>query len=234
MRIVDAELPFLAAALADPADDAPRLVYADWLDEYGQPDRATFLRLDCQLSRHPLADPRTPEVATRVRVLALTLDADWVALVRRVRLPDAVEATLDRLQFMLSGGNYALSLGLWRVPIRPDWSAPAYVAAALGPAAEVGEVRPVPGPDVVADIERCLRHYGDRGHGPDTSVLASVECDRAIGRVRGYLQRSAADAGPLLKFALRNGHPFCPVWWDFAYMWVKPWVAVVFLGSSSD
>jgi uncharacterized protein (TIGR02996 family) len=224
----------LAAVLANPADDAPRLVYADWLDEHGQPDRAAFLRLDCQLSRHPLADPRTPAVATRVRALALTLDPDWVAVVRRVRLPDAIEATLDRLQFMLSGGNYAVSLGLWRVPARPASSPAAYVAAALGPAAVVGEVRPAPSPDAVADVERCLRYYGDRGHGPDTAALASVDCDRLIRRVRGYLERSARDGDSILQFGLGGGHPFCPVWWDFAYLWVKPWVAVVFLGSSSD
>lgn len=34
----------LAAVLANPADDLPRLVYADWLDENGQPERAEFIR----------------------------------------------------------------------------------------------------------------------------------------------------------------------------------------------
>src|SRR5215218_7287428 len=41
----------LAAVLASPADDAPRLVLADWLDEHGQPDRAEFIRLQCELNR---------------------------------------------------------------------------------------------------------------------------------------------------------------------------------------
>jgi uncharacterized protein (TIGR02996 family) len=31
-----------------PADDTPRLVYADWLDENGQPERAEFIRLQCE------------------------------------------------------------------------------------------------------------------------------------------------------------------------------------------
>lgn len=34
----------MAAILAAPEDDAPRLVYADWLDEHGEPDRAAFIR----------------------------------------------------------------------------------------------------------------------------------------------------------------------------------------------
>ncbi|VTU01329.1 Repeat-companion domain protein OS=Isosphaera pallida (strain ATCC 43644 / DSM 9630 / IS1B) GN=Isop_0391 PE=4 SV=1 [Gemmataceae bacterium] len=35
----------LAAIIANPDDDTPRLVYADWLDENGQPERAEFIRL---------------------------------------------------------------------------------------------------------------------------------------------------------------------------------------------
>jgi uncharacterized protein (TIGR02996 family) len=41
----------LAAVRAAPADDAPRLVYADWLDEHGQPERAEFIRVQCALAR---------------------------------------------------------------------------------------------------------------------------------------------------------------------------------------
>ena len=31
---------FVAAIAASPDDDLPRLVFADWLDEHGDPDRA--------------------------------------------------------------------------------------------------------------------------------------------------------------------------------------------------
>jgi len=34
----------LSAVLADPFDDGPRLVYADWLQENGEPERAEFIR----------------------------------------------------------------------------------------------------------------------------------------------------------------------------------------------
>jgi uncharacterized protein (TIGR02996 family) len=40
----------LAAALAAPADDAPRLVYADWLEEQGDGDRAEFIRLQIRIA----------------------------------------------------------------------------------------------------------------------------------------------------------------------------------------
>jgi uncharacterized protein (TIGR02996 family) len=46
----------LRAVLAAPDDDAPRLVYADWLDEHGDPARAAFIRIQVELARQP-ADP---------------------------------------------------------------------------------------------------------------------------------------------------------------------------------
>jgi uncharacterized protein (TIGR02996 family) len=38
---------FLADILEHPDDDAPRLVYADWLDDHGDADRAEFIRAQC-------------------------------------------------------------------------------------------------------------------------------------------------------------------------------------------
>lgn len=43
---------FLAAVVAAPADDLPRLVYADWLDERGDP-RGEFIRVQVELARAP-------------------------------------------------------------------------------------------------------------------------------------------------------------------------------------
>jgi uncharacterized protein (TIGR02996 family) len=40
-----------AAVLADPDDDLPRLVFADWCDENGEPERAEFVRGQCELAR---------------------------------------------------------------------------------------------------------------------------------------------------------------------------------------
>jgi uncharacterized protein (TIGR02996 family) len=42
----------LEAVFAAPADDTPRLVYADWLDEHGEPEYAAFIRAQVELARH--------------------------------------------------------------------------------------------------------------------------------------------------------------------------------------
>jgi uncharacterized protein (TIGR02996 family) len=42
---------FLKAILDNPDDDAVRLVYADWLEEQGNPDRAEFIRLQINFAK---------------------------------------------------------------------------------------------------------------------------------------------------------------------------------------
>lgn len=42
---------FVADIAAKPDDDLPRLVYADWLEEHGQADRAALIRVQCEVAR---------------------------------------------------------------------------------------------------------------------------------------------------------------------------------------
>lgn len=41
----------LRGVLLNPADDLPRLVFADWLDEHGESERAEFIRVGCELAK---------------------------------------------------------------------------------------------------------------------------------------------------------------------------------------
>ncbi len=43
----------LSAIIADPDDDRLRLVYADWLEEHGQRDRARLIRVQIELAHGP-------------------------------------------------------------------------------------------------------------------------------------------------------------------------------------
>ena len=57
---------FFQAILERPRDDAPRLIFADWLDDHGDCDRAEFIRLQCQ-GGHP----------ERVEQLLRKHDEEW-------------------------------------------------------------------------------------------------------------------------------------------------------------
>ncbi|HEY1378919.1 MAG TPA: TIGR02996 domain-containing protein [Gemmataceae bacterium] len=64
-----ADADFLRLILADPDADGPRLVYADWLDDQGQPARAEFVRVQCALAALLPDDPRAAALHARADVL---------------------------------------------------------------------------------------------------------------------------------------------------------------------
>jgi uncharacterized protein (TIGR02996 family) len=74
----DAE-SFVAAIAAAPADDLPRLVFADWLDENGDPTRAAFIRDHVRLAK---LRPGTDEYKTLFRKCADTLRANLPAWIQ--------------------------------------------------------------------------------------------------------------------------------------------------------
>lgn len=51
MTATDTGTQLLRAIIAQPAEDTPRLVYADYLDENGEPERAEFIRIDVERHR---------------------------------------------------------------------------------------------------------------------------------------------------------------------------------------
>jgi uncharacterized protein (TIGR02996 family) len=75
------ERDFLDALLANPGDDALRLVYADWLEEHGQHRRAEFVRLQCTLATATEEEAATMEELGRS--LAPASDAWWRAVTGR-------------------------------------------------------------------------------------------------------------------------------------------------------
>lgn len=44
---------FVEAIQADPDGDGPRLAFADWLDDHGEPARAELIRVQCEDARRP-------------------------------------------------------------------------------------------------------------------------------------------------------------------------------------
>jgi uncharacterized protein (TIGR02996 family) len=67
------EPTLLAAIAADPDDDGPRIVYADWLLQAGDP-RGELIAIQCALARG-----RTPELVARERSLLERHEAEWLA-----------------------------------------------------------------------------------------------------------------------------------------------------------
>jgi uncharacterized protein (TIGR02996 family) len=62
------EEAFIEAIRDAPDDDTPRLIFADWLEERGDP-HGEFIRLQCALAKLRQGDPRRGALATRERAL---------------------------------------------------------------------------------------------------------------------------------------------------------------------
>ncbi|WP_166831394.1 TIGR02996 domain-containing protein [Thalassoroseus pseudoceratinae] len=73
---------FFQAVLADPDDLIPRLVYADWLDEQGDP-RGEFIRVQCELADMPETNARRRALLTRQSELLHQHKQKWHAEVHR-------------------------------------------------------------------------------------------------------------------------------------------------------
>jgi uncharacterized protein (TIGR02996 family) len=75
---------FHRTILEQPEADGPRLVFADWLEEQGEP-HAELIRLQCELAR--LAEgPRRDALKVREREMLTAFDAHWLQPIRDLKL----------------------------------------------------------------------------------------------------------------------------------------------------
>src|SRR5580704_16967148 len=73
---------FLQAILDDPADDTPRLIYADWLEERGDP-RGEFIRVQCELATMHRYDSGRNDLQARETALLRKHGKLWAEPIRR-------------------------------------------------------------------------------------------------------------------------------------------------------
>jgi uncharacterized protein (TIGR02996 family) len=70
---------FLQSIIESPDDDGPRLVYADFLEERGEPERAEFIRVQCELALLPEPDAQRPSLEAKERQLLAANGEKWAA-----------------------------------------------------------------------------------------------------------------------------------------------------------
>lgn len=111
---MDDDLPFLRAINASFADVLPRLIYADWLEERGDP-RAEFLRLEARAAELTPGHDDAPTVRRRLTELRAHLPPAWFALLGSYRSTPAdpdprraeqVAGLLDRPTRYVDGEGY--------------------------------------------------------------------------------------------------------------------------------
>lgn len=90
---------FMGSIIASPDDDAPRLVYADWLEEHGgEPERAEFIRCQIELAK-PLPQTGAAEARKAANILARYRKGAPVPLKAKTPAMQLVRDTL-RIEFL--------------------------------------------------------------------------------------------------------------------------------------
>jgi uncharacterized protein (TIGR02996 family) len=139
-KVVSAEeRGFLDAILDEPDDDVPRLVYADWLTERGDP-RGEFIQVQCRLARTPRYEPTPRESHQREQDLLRAWRSEWERPYRKfefIRHVSFKRGFLNQLSFPASRfmevGDLVYQIGpIETVSLVPD-SIAHYQAAAASP-----------------------------------------------------------------------------------------------------
>jgi uncharacterized protein (TIGR02996 family) len=78
---------FLQDIAQQPDDESIRLIYADWLDEQGQCERAEFIRIQCEREGLLLDNPRRRDLFEREEVLLEAHRDQWLTPLRDILDP---------------------------------------------------------------------------------------------------------------------------------------------------
>jgi uncharacterized protein (TIGR02996 family) len=70
---------FIQAIIDNPEDDATRLIFADWLEENGQPERAGFIRYQIEHTQPPTFHSRRPKMEKREAAILRKWGRRWFA-----------------------------------------------------------------------------------------------------------------------------------------------------------
>src|SRR5262245_10782060 len=147
---------------------------------------------------------------------------------------DSIDAALAELEALLYGYNYSVSLKVFRVPFALRAEPEDYIVAALGEQAVIEGIQPVTSDELAADVEASLRYAGSDADGPTAENLKSARFNELFGCVLRHVAEKCQQSTMIVSFRISDGHPFYPVFWDFAYLMIAPGSTEIFIGSSSD
>lgn len=130
--------------------------------------------------------------------------------------------------------NYVADFRLYSALDMAGGSLADIVTSALGHSVVVGGAEVAASSALIESLKAALEYAGDDGAHPNPAFLSNAEFGDQKREVVALLNGFLSTAGRVVSFWLKEGHPFYPVFWDFAYMVERGADAYVFIGSSSD
>ena len=145
--------------------------------------------------------------------------------------------SLAGLSAKLNGGdvlNYAAEFGLFVAQGAADDSLEEIAQQAIGPLTKIGGSCSCSNSSLIEQVATALQYTGDDGSHPNRDFLNSPTFQETIDRATLEVGHLIDAADLLIDFSLTDGHPFYPVFWDFAFAIVRGCDVFILIGSSSD
>lgn len=105
---------------------------------------------------------------------------------------------------------------------------------ALGQAVVIGNIKDVSASDIESDLRECLGYAGDAGAGPGAGVICSDEFFLLLEKICEDMKIQSEQSLSLKSFRIEEGHPAYPVFWDFAFAFLREGEGKILICSSSD
>ena len=154
---------------------------------------------------------------------------------------DQINDLLTKICHKLSGGswfgqgayNYVVDVKLFHEEAKPNLGEVALVEKLI-PNSIVGDIEKSDLFDLLSTVKECFEFSGDEGSYPNQKYLTSEEFKNDLGQLLEQIKILFAENLGISKFWLKEGHPFYPVYWDYAFLIRKSDSYFVLIGSSSD
>lgn len=130
--------------------------------------------------------------------------------------------------------NYVAEVVLYPGVIIGSKSIDAIVKAILGPEAVIRNTSPANAQEVQEELNYALSYAGYESSHPCKEYVGSEAQKKHLLELSNKLELFLSCASKITAFNLLSGHPFYPVFWDFAFIIEVADKAYIFIGSSSD
>ena len=104
----------------------------------------------------------------------------------------------------------------------------------LIPKSIVGDIEKSDLSELIDVVKGCFEFSGDEGSHPNRKYLVSDEFKDDLSQLLEKFQISFSENKEIFKFRLKDGHPFYPVYWDYAFFIKSKENNCILIASSSD
>ncbi len=147
-----------------------------------------------------------------------------------------INDSLQSICYRLNKGswNYHVDIQLFPSVGSRGSDASTIIKKALGEQAILGNTFSSSAKETLEEIEKGLAYRGDESSRPDWKFLDSEAYKEQKKEIMDTLSDMLWSCTQIIGFWLKSGHPFYPVFWDFAYILETDEDAFLLIGSSSD